>query len=158
MADPVVARFVRALVEQTLEVAALPPALQPAAFADDALRRFANPALGHTCVQVGADGSSKLPQRLLPVVAARRARSLDTTTFATVAAIWIAGVAGVEVRGVALPRLQDPIAEDLRAAARCGALGELSRRALGHTAFAAEVASMLQRLTTEGPRVLGGGE
>jgi fructuronate reductase len=159
VADPVVARFVRGLVEQTLEVAALPPALHPAAFADDALRRFANPALGHTCVQVGADGSSKLPQRLLPVVAARRARSLDTTTFATVAAIWIAGVAGVEVRGVALPRLQDPIAEDLRAAAaRCGALGELSRRALGHTAFAAEVASMLQRLTTEGPRVLGSAE
>ena len=54
----------------------LPAALQPAAFADEALRRFANPALGHTCAQVGADGSSKLPQRLLPVVAAREARSL----------------------------------------------------------------------------------
>ena len=92
VADPVVARFVRDLVEDTLEVAALPPALQPAAFADEALRRFANPALGHTCAQVGADGSSKLPQRLLPVVAARQARSLDTTTFALVAAIWIAGV------------------------------------------------------------------
>jgi fructuronate reductase len=159
LADPVVARFVRGLVEQTLEVATLPPALQPAAFADDALRRFANPALGHTCAQVGADGSSKLPQRLLPVVAARRARSLHTPTFATVAAIWIACVAGVDVRGVALPRLQDPIAEDLRAAtARCGALGDLSRRALGDTAFAAEVASMLERLTTEGPRVLGAEE
>ncbi len=59
--DPVVARFVGRLVEETLEVAALPSSLQPATFADQALRRFANPALGHTCAQVGADGSGKLP-------------------------------------------------------------------------------------------------
>ena len=82
VADPAIARFVRDLVDDTLEVAAFPAALQPAAFADEALRRFANPALGHTCAQVGADGSSKLPQRLLPVVDARRARSLGTERFA----------------------------------------------------------------------------
>ena len=98
--DPIIARFVRRLVDDTLEVAELPAGLQAATFAGEALRRFANPALGHTCAQVGADGSSKLPQRLLPVVAARRDRALDTEGFAVVVAIWIAATAGIAVRGV----------------------------------------------------------
>src|SRR6202041_3233514 len=91
--DPLVSRFARDIVEDTLETADFPAALQPASFAAEALRRFANPVLGHTCAQVGADGSSKLPQRLLPVVAARRERALPTTRFAAVAAIWIAAPA-----------------------------------------------------------------
>jgi fructuronate reductase len=135
--DPVLARFVQGLVDDTLEVAEFPAGLQAANFAEGALRRFANPALGHTCTQVGADGSTKLPQRLLPVVAARKERSLDTKGFAVVAAIWIAGA--------------------LRAASRRNALHQLSRLALGSlagNAFTAEVASVLQRLTTEGPALL----
>ena len=108
----------RRLVDDTLEVAELPAGLQAAAFAGEALRRFANPALGHTCAQVGADGSSKLPQRLLPVVAARKERALDTERFAVVVAIWIAATAGLAVRGVDLPHLEDPIAAALRAASR----------------------------------------
>jgi fructuronate reductase len=155
--DPVIARFVRGLVDDTLEVAEFPAGLQAADFADEALRRFANPALGHTCAQVGADGSSKLPQRLLPVVAARRERALDTMGFAVVAAIWIAATAGVAVRGVDLPQLQDPIAGALRAAARRNDPQELGHVALGSLAgkvFTAEVASALQRLTTEGRGLL----
>jgi fructuronate reductase len=151
---PTVAPFVRDLGRQTLEAAEFPAALQPDAFAGDALRRFANPALGHLCTQVGADGSSKLPQRLLPVVAARRARSLDTTRFATVAAIWLAATAGLPVRGVLLPRLEDPMAQDLSAAARHGGPAELSHRALGDTVFAKEVAGMLERVATRGLSVL----
>ena len=84
---------------------------------DDALRRFANPTLGHTCAQVGSDGSSKLPQRLLPVVAARQERALETGRFALVVAIWLAATAGVEARGVRLPCLEDPRAGELRDAA-----------------------------------------
>jgi fructuronate reductase len=155
--DPVLDRFVRGLVDDTLEVAEFPAGLQAANFADGVLRRFANPALGHTCAQVGADGSSKLPQRLLPVVAAREDRALDTAGFAVVAAIWIAATAGITVRGVDLHQLEDPIAGALRAASRRHALQELSRIALGplaSNAFTAEVASALQRLTTEGPALL----
>jgi fructuronate reductase len=149
-----IARFVRDLVDETLQVAEFPRALQPAAFANEALRRFANPALGHSCAQVGADGSSKLRQRLLPVVSARQARALDTTRFATVTAIWLAATAGVAVRGVTLPLLDDPLAQPLRDTARRGGPDELSRRALGNTAFAAEVASLLVRLHSEGVAVL----
>jgi fructuronate reductase len=151
--DPALARFVRGLVDDTLEVAEFPAGLRAASFADEALRRFANPALGHTCAQVGADGSVKLPQRLLPVVTARKGRALDTMGFAVVAAIWIAATAGVAVRGVDLPQLEDPIAGALRAAARRNDPRELSHVALGSLAgreFTAEVAAALQRLTTEG--------
>jgi hypothetical protein len=98
-----------------------------------------------------------LPQRLLPVVAARRERALDTKGFALVAAIWIAATAGVAVRGVDLPQLEDPIAGPLRAAARRNDPQELSQVALGSLAgkaFTAEVASALQRLSTEGPALL----
>ena len=132
-------------------------AVQAATFAGEALRRFANPALGHTCAQVGADGSSKLPQRLLPVVAARKERALDTAGFAVVVAIWIAATAGIAVRGVDLPQLEDPIAGALRAAARRDGLQGLSHAALGSLAdgaFTAEVASALQRLTADGPAIL----
>jgi fructuronate reductase len=80
---PVVAPFVRRLVDDVLEVADVPDAKD---FAADALRRFRNPALGHGCRQVGADGSQKLPQRILPVVAARRRRGLPTTRLAVVVA------------------------------------------------------------------------
>ena len=114
--DPAIARFVRERVDDTLQVAEFPPLCSAAAFADEALQRFANPTLGHRCAQVGADGSSKLAQRLLPIVVARRERALDTRGFAVVVAVWIAATAGVEIRGVRLPPLQDPIAGELRAA------------------------------------------
>jgi len=155
--DPVIARFVRRLVDETLEVAELPAGLQAATFAGEALRRFANPALGHTCAQVGADGSSKLPQRLLPVVAARKERALDTAGFAVVVAIWIAATAGIAVRGVDLPQLEDPLSGSLRATSRRNDLRALSHNALGSladSAFTAEVASALQRLTADGPAIL----
>lgn len=157
VADPTIARFARGIVDDTLEVAEFPAVLGPADFAEDALRRFANPALGHRCAQVGGDGSSKLPQRLLPVVAARSERALRTTRFAVVAAIWIAATAGIAVRGVRLPQLEDPIAGGLRTASRRDDLQELSHLALGsHTdaPFMAEVASALRRLVTEGAALL----
>ena len=78
-----VSGFVREMIEDVLEVADVPDAR---AFAEEALRRFANPALGHTCAQVAMDGSAKLPQRILPVVAARRGRGLPTERFARVVA------------------------------------------------------------------------
>ena len=160
VADPAVSRFVRRLVDDTLAVAELPAALKPAAFADDALRRFANPTLGHTCAQVGTDGSTKLPQRLLPVVTARRAQALETNRFAVVAAIWIAATAGVAVTGVRLPLLEDPAASALRAASRHNDLRRLSHVALDGRAdppFIAEVARALERLATEGPALLEAG-
>ena len=154
--DPVIARFARDIVEDTLEVAAFPAALRPAAFADDALRRFANPALGHTCAQVGADGSSQVapataPRRRRPP--GRIARNLASSPSSPPSG-W-RRPAGSTCPGVRLPALADPLAARLRAAAvRPDGLRELSRVALGASVFAEEVARMLDRLTKEGLSLL----
>ncbi len=108
--------FVREMIDDTLEVAHFPASLGAARFAQEALHRFANPSLGHTCLQVGADGSRKLPQRLLPVIDARLAKRLDTKRFARVVALWIASAGGVEIQGARLPAVADPDAPRLRAA------------------------------------------
>lgn len=106
---------VRALVDDTLAVSGLPadPARR---YADDVLARFANPALGHTCRQVGTDGSRKLRERLLPVVGARLGAGLPVDRFAPVVAAWIAAVGALPVAGRALPALDDPAAPEVRAA------------------------------------------
>ena len=113
--DPKVARFAQGIVEDVLAVAEVPAALQPRRFAEDALHRFANPTLRHPCVQVGADGSRKLPLRFGSVVSARRRGGLDTVKFAACAAIWVAALTGIEVAGQALPPLDDPEASRLAA-------------------------------------------
>jgi fructuronate reductase len=154
---PLVAPFVRRLVDDILAVADLPPALDTHAFACAALRRFRNPALGHTCVQVGADGSPKLPQRLLPAVAERRRRGLDTCRFAVVAAAWIAATAGIPVRGATLPAVDDPAAEHVRAAAGTGDLTRVCATALGPNGdrgFMSQVSSALRRLVRDGAGAL----
>jgi len=138
--------FVRQLVDEVLEVADLPASTRPRTFAEEALRRFANPDLGHTCAQVGTDGSQKLRQRLLPVAARRRELGLRTDRFALVAAIWVGAVGGVPVRGMRLPQLPDPAA---------GADVDTLVAALGaDRAFSAQVVDALGRLTREGPAVL----
>ena len=100
----------------------------------------------------------KLPQRLVPVAAARRARGLDTDMFAVVAAIWIAGTAGLRVRGAELPALEDPVAADLRSAVSRGdGLHRLSSLALAGRAdasFVADVARALDRLGDSGLALL----
>jgi fructuronate reductase len=154
--DATVGRFARALVEDVLTVAELPAALQPRCFAEDALRRFANPNLRHSCVQVGADGSRKLPLRFGEVVSTRRRAGLDTARFAAVVAVWIAAVAGVEVRGQPLPQLNDPEAGRLASLPHRD-LPRLARFALGEhfdEPFQAEVTGSLEQLALHGPRLL----
>jgi fructuronate reductase len=154
---PDVAPFVRRLVDEILEVAELPENLKPASFALEALRRFTNPTLGHLCTQVGADGSRKLPQRLLPVVATRQERGLGTERFAIVAALWIASTSRIPLCGSPLPAVEDPAAERLRSTAACRDLHAVTHQALqGHSDadFMDEVAVILERLIAEGITVL----
>ncbi len=154
-ADTTVRRFTQQLVEDVLAVTEIPTALQPRRFADAALRRFANPNLRHSCVQVGADGSRKLPLRFGNVVSTRQRAGLDTTRFAVVVAIWIAAVAGVPVGGQPLPALDDPEASRLTSLPPRD-LSRLTERALGEhfdEPFIVEVAGSLQQLTLQGARL-----
>jgi fructuronate reductase len=156
VADPVVSRFVDKLVEEVLDVVP-PPTTDATAFARQSLSRFANPGLGHSCEQVGADGSRKLPERVLPVVRARLDRGLDTESFALVVATWLAAVSGTTLGGRPLPAVADPEAERLRdLAATCddrrlaaGALPDWDER------FQVEVAGVLARLRRLGAGALG---
>jgi fructuronate reductase len=106
--DPVIDEFVRRLVDDVLAVAPL-AGVEPRSFAETSLRRFVNPALGHRCTQVAADGSRKLVQRLLPVMDHRAEQGLGVDRFATVVAIWLAAVTQAHVRGTALPSIDDPV-------------------------------------------------
>jgi fructuronate reductase len=155
--NTLVSSYVRGMIEDTLEIAHFPAFLDAPRFAHDALNRFANPSLGHTCLQVGADGSRKLPQRLLPIIGARTANHLDTSRFATVVALWIASVGGVEIGGAQLPEAADPEAPKLRAAVVDGDLSKIVHVALGRTydaAFCGTVVESLRSLTREGLAVL----
>jgi fructuronate reductase len=145
--------FVDGLIEDVLPVADLPSDLDGRAYAADALHRFGNDALGHTCRQVGGDGSQKLPQRILSVVTARRRQGLPTERFAVVVAVWLAAATGLPLGGVRLPTVEDPVAEDLCRIAAGGDLRALSAAGLGATAdgaFADEVAGTLGRLMRVG--------
>jgi fructuronate reductase len=151
--DDTLTAFVGRLVDDVLEVVRLPTALRPRDFASDALRRFRNPGLGHTCAQVGADGSRKLPQRFGDVVSARLRAGLDVTRFAIVVAVWIAATAGIDLEGARLPQLDDPGTARLRRRRATG-LDAVVAAALEDRfdpSFGAAVAQALRNLVAHGP-------
>ena len=146
-----VSRFVRSLVDDLIEGAALPAPLAPASFAAEALRRFGNPSLHHACSQVAADGSRKLPQRFGPVVDARRRRGLDSGRAAMVVALWIAAMGRLDVAGGRLPVILDP--DSARIAASRRDLHHVVRVALSgrfDEPFLLEVARALETLVGAG--------
>ena len=75
------------------------------------LDRFANPRIRHELAQVAADGSEKLPVRVLPVVRAERAAGRVPGAGARVLAAWV-----LHLRGLGTP-VADPRAERFTALA-----------------------------------------
>lgn len=83
----------RLMTEDVLPILDLPDGLNATDYCDSVVRRFANPALGHTTAKVGADGSQKLGPRLLSTAgAARRAGRVPRWAALAVAA-WMWHVA-----------------------------------------------------------------
>jgi fructuronate reductase len=118
MADDGLARAAAAL----MEVDASPTLRVPAGFdlpgyRASVLRRFADPALGHTTAQVAADGSVKLPVRLLGTVRERLAAGAEPYWAGFAVAAWMV-FAGrrTDARGRPLP-VDDPRAAELARAA-----------------------------------------
>lgn len=127
-----------------------PAEIDPASdFAASSLRRFRNAALGHTCSQVGADGSEKLRQRILPVALERLGRGLDVGEHAVLFACWLACASGMQVNGVEIPAVDDPAARSLRAALVSGGPELLATRALG----AGAPRKLLESVSTEVDRL-----
>ena len=92
------------------------------AYRDALLDRFANPRMRHRLAQIAADGSQKLPVRVLPVLRAERAAGRLPGGAARVLAAWIC-----HLRGLGVPvddvRADQMVAARGRRAARGGAGG-----------------------------------
>ncbi|MFS8199723.1 mannitol dehydrogenase family protein [Streptomyces sp. CWNU-52B] len=83
-------RLVRALCA---EVSPTLPAggPDPAAYADDLVVRFRNPAMRHLLRQIGSDGSLKVTERWLPALRELRARGASTPVLELALAAWAHG-------------------------------------------------------------------
>ena len=138
--DPALAAAAeRYMVEDATPTLRLPAGFDAEQYRASVLRRFANPALGHTTRQVAMDGSQKLPARLLSVARDRLAHGAEPMGTGFAVAAWMLYVA----RSCSDPRrfpLQDPMAAHLRRVA-AGPRSGLARRMLGlHEVFDAELA------------------
>jgi fructuronate reductase len=70
------------------------PADDVAAYRQALLERFANPNIRHALAQIAADGSQKIPVRIVPTLRAERAAGRVPTGAARVVAAWIAHLRG----------------------------------------------------------------
>lgn len=90
MRDPALAAFVEQLMRQDIAPSLTPPAgLDVAAYVTTILGRFANPAIAHQLIQIAADGSQKLPYRLLEPMRAARAAGRPIERLAAPIAAWL---------------------------------------------------------------------
>ena len=97
------------------------PAEDLARYREALLERFANPRMRHLLAQIAADGSQKLPIRILPVLRAERSAGRMPEGAVRVLAAWIG-----HLRGSGAP-VVDPRADELVALA-AGPLPQAARR------------------------------
>jgi len=100
------------MTDEVLPHIHLPEDVDARAYVQSLLERFANPELGHTCRQVASEGSTKLPQRLAPVMTRAMAGGTCPTYSALTVAAWLA---------VVLDARYDDVVEMDRAAVRASA-------------------------------------
>lgn len=116
MADKALAGFVERMARQDLAASLSPTrGLDPAAYIGQILARFRNPAIVHRLVQIAADGSQKLPIRLLAPIREALAAGRPIGRMAVGVAAWMQFVRRQTAAGAVIP---DPLAATLEAAAR----------------------------------------
>ncbi|HEX7106806.1 MAG TPA: mannitol dehydrogenase family protein [Acidothermaceae bacterium] len=109
-----VAVFVRALMDfDVTPTLAVPAGFDVVRYKEQLLERFGNHALRHRTSQIAIDGTQKLPQRLLGVVADRRSAGATAEHAVLAVAAWMRYVsAPANEQGVAIV-VDDPLAEVL---------------------------------------------
>jgi fructuronate reductase len=100
------------------------PAGEIAAYRAALLERYANPRIRHLLAQIAADGSQKVPIRILPTVRADLAEGRVATGAVRVLAAWVC-----HLRGLGAP-VADVAADEFVALA-CGDLDDAVERVLG---------------------------
>ncbi|ARE42108.1 D-mannonate oxidoreductase [Rhodovulum sp. P5] len=83
------------------------PGIDPAAYAEALLTRFANPHLAHQTYQIAMDGTEKMPQRIFSPAGDAHAAGPDLAPFAFATAAWMRYVLGYCDSGQAYA-LRDP--------------------------------------------------
>ena len=123
MADPVIAAFIRRLMIDDIAPGLTAPAgMDLGAYVEVILQRFRNPQIRHRLVQIAADGSLKLPIRLLGSVADALAAGRPVARLAAPVAAWMWMVVDAARRGTPIA---DPLAGDLAAVGgRCEGRGD----------------------------------
>ncbi len=115
------------------------------AYRAELLERFSNPAIAHRTYQIAADGTQKLPQRLLaPALEAVKAGD-NPAAFAFAVAAWMRFATGRNEAGESYA-LNDPREDEIRAAVE------------GRDADAAALAGALMDLPGLFPRTLSGND
>lgn len=121
--DGVVMRWVRDWWDEATRHIAL-PAAETTAYCDALVERFSNPRMRHHLAQIAADGSQKLPVRVLPVLRRERAAGRVPPGAVRILGGWVA-----HLRGAGVP-VNDPAAGDLVSTIRDDTTAEATRRAL----------------------------
>jgi fructuronate reductase len=93
VSDPVVRGWVEQWWDDAARHLPLPPE-EIAAYRAALLKRYANPRIRHRLRQIAADGSQKVPIRILPTVRADLARGRVPTGAARVLAAWVCHLRG----------------------------------------------------------------
>jgi fructuronate reductase len=127
MAVPGLADRVRRHMEAAEATLDPVPGIDLAAYREQLVARFANPAIAHRTAQIAMDGSQKLPQRVFAPAIEALARQGDASAFAYVTALWFAYLLSAD-------EVNDPRAAELLAAAA----ESRSRGALSAPFFAVE--------------------
>ncbi len=163
IAEPALASMVAALMTEVAPTLSMPAGVDVAGYGRAVLARFANPALKHRTAQIAADGSQKLPQRLLAPARVLLASGCVPKRIALALAAFIRFCQGRADDGSALA-LSDPEAAALRArASHAGTSAERVRAVLVLPAlgaadlvqderFVAAVAGALEALAEGGVR------
>ena len=117
MADPNMARLVARYMDAAAASLPHPDTLEPTAYRDDLLVRFANPAIAHATFQIAMDGSEKMPVRVFSAALDAASRGQDLAPFAFATALWANHLSCRRDTGEAFD-LQDPRAAELAALPR----------------------------------------
>jgi fructuronate reductase len=130
VADPPFAAFCERLwAEEILPTVPPPEGTDLQAYCASLLARFRNPAIRHRTAQIAADGSQKLPQRILWTVRDRLGGGVVPEGLCLAVAAWMRFVGGVDETGAPID-LHDPLADVLRAAEASATTPEGKVRAL----------------------------
>jgi len=116
IADPSFERVVRSLMREAEATLDPIPGVDFAAYEQQLIERFGNPANGHRCAQIAMDGSQKIPQRWVAVAAERMANGEGVDAIALATAGWIRYVFGTNELDEKIA-IQDPLAAEFAAIA-----------------------------------------